>query len=102
MQRHFCHPEQSLRPVVNHPNRNRPCGIPDPAVLDDANIKLYDVAILNATRTSNPVNDLVVEGDTDITREYPMSDSISKECAANIVFLHEIGRSLILSLIHIS
>ena len=51
------------------PDRHGRRGVAHPAVFDDADVELHDVAILNAPRAADPVHDFFVHRDADIARE---------------------------------
>ena len=54
------HPQQLFDALINHADRHRRRGVPDPAILDDADIELHDVAVLNPPLTADSVHDFVV------------------------------------------
>src|SRR4051794_38416623 len=61
--------EQLVHPVVDHSHRDGSSGIAYPSILNHSNIQLHDVAVLNPALTADPMNNLVVKRNANITRK---------------------------------
>src|SRR5689334_3562970 len=83
--------QQLIDAFVDHSNRDCRGRIPYPAVLDDTDIQLHDVAILNPALTADAVNDLVIQRDANVAGKNPMTKPIAEERALHPRFRHEIS-----------
>ena len=87
--------QKTLRPFIDHADRNGVSGVPHPTVLDHADVELDDVAVLDPALAPDAVHDFVIERDANIPGENAMPDPITEESALHAGFLHEIGRGLV-------
>src|SRR5437868_1291214 len=91
LQRFFRDAQQLICPFVDHPYRYRLGSVPDPAILDDADIEFHNVAVLNTPLTADAVYDFIVERNANISRKNAMPEAITEKSAFHFRIGHEIS-----------
>src|SRR5947208_5636630 len=65
-ERIFRYAQQLVCALIDDSNRHGERVVPYPAILNDANIQFYDVAILNAPLAADAVHDFIVKRNTNV------------------------------------
>src|SRR5919201_1076891 len=84
-------PQQALGAIVHHADGNGRSVVPYPTGLNDADVELDDIAVLNAPVAANPVNDLVVHRNANVSGENAVPEVVAKKCAFHFRLLHKIS-----------
>src|SRR5438067_5683830 len=83
--------QQLVRALFDDSNRNSRGVIPNPTILNNADVELHDVAILNAPLAANAVDHFVVKGDANVPGKNAMPQAITQKCAFYAGIAHKVG-----------
>jgi hypothetical protein len=94
-ERGFGDSHQTFNAFINYSDGDS-CGVvPHPAVFDDADVELNDIAVLNTSLAPDAVDNFIVQRDANVAGENAVPKPVTEECAFDIRFLHEISSRLI-------
>src|SRR5215510_5030273 len=89
-ERVFGDAQQLVGSVINNSYWHSGSVVPHPAILNDANIQFYDVAILNAPLAADSVHDFVIKGNTNVAGKNAVAESITKKRTFHVCAAHEV------------
>src|SRR6266513_6099535 len=87
--------QQLVRALFDDSNGNSRGVIPNPTILNNADVELHDVAILNAPLAANAVDHFVVKGDANVPGKNAMPQAITQKCAFYAGVAHKVGGCMV-------
>src|SRR5215471_15166613 len=91
----FSRTQQLVCTLINDSNGNSRGVIPNPTILNNANVELHYVAVLNPSLAANTVDHFVIKGDANMPGKNAMPQAIAQKRALYTRVAHEISGCLI-------